>query len=52
MALCTLADELESRMIVLGTVARTGFKGYMIGNTAEQILYYMHCDILAVKPDN
>lgn len=52
MALCNLADELDSRMIVIGTVARTGFKGYMIGNTAEQILYYMHCDILAVKPDN
>ena len=52
MALCTVADELDSRMIVIGTVARTGFKGYMIGNTAEQILYYMHCDILAIKPDN
>ncbi len=52
MAISKLADELDSRMIVLGTVARSGFKGYMIGNTAEQILYYMNCDVLAIKPND
>ena len=51
-ALCELAEQLDSRMIVIGTVARKGLKGYLLGNTAEQILYYMHCDILAIKPSN
>ena len=52
LAISKLADELDSRMIVLGTVSRTGLKGYIMGNTAEQILYHMNCDVLAVKPDN
>ena len=50
-AIAELADEIDSRMIVIGTVSRTGLAGYLIGNTAEQILYNMHCDILAVKPE-
>lgn len=45
-----LADELGSRMIVLGTVSRTGLKGYIMGNTAEQLLHNMNCDVLALKP--
>lgn len=50
-AIADLADKLDSRMIVIGTVSRTGLAGYLIGNTAEQILYNMHCDILTVKPE-
>jgi len=51
-AIPILAEKLDSRMIVLGTVSRTGLKGYIMGNTAEQILYHLNCDILAVKPDD
>ena len=49
-AIPELADELGSRMIVIGTVSRTGIKGYLMGNTAEQLLFHMHCDVLAIKP--
>ena len=49
-AINELAEKLDSRMIVLGTVSRSGLNGYLIGNTAEQMLYNMTCDILAVKP--
>jgi universal stress protein E len=52
LALAELAEKLNSRMIVMGTVSRSGLKGYIMGNTAEQILYNMNCDILAIKPDN
>ena len=46
-----LADELNSRLIILGTVSRTGIKGYIMGNTAEQLLHNLHCDVLALKPE-
>jgi len=35
----------------MGTVARTGIKGLIIGNTAEVILNGIQCSVLAVKPD-
>ena len=45
-----LAEELDCRLIILGTVSRTGLKGYLMGNTAEQLLHNIHCDIIALKP--
>ena len=38
-------------LIVMGTVARTGIPGFLIGNTAEAILQRVDCSVLAVKPD-
>jgi len=46
-----LAEQLESRLIILGTVSRTGIKGYFMGNTAEQLLHNLNCDVLALKPE-
>lgn len=37
-------------LLVLGTVARAGVSGILIGNTAEQILNRVECSVLAVKP--
>lgn len=38
-------------LIVMGTVARTGLQGYLIGNTAETVLRHVTCSVMAVKPD-
>jgi nucleotide-binding universal stress UspA family protein len=38
-------------VVVMGTVARTGLSGVVIGNTAENILNSIDCPVLAVKPD-
>jgi nucleotide-binding universal stress UspA family protein len=38
-------------LVVMGTVARTGIPGLLIGNTAESILQRVDCSVLAVKPD-
>ena len=38
-------------VVVLGTVARTGLPGLIIGNTAEQVLSQITCSVLALKPD-
>lgn len=45
-----LIAEFESDLIVLGTVARTGLSGLIMGNTAEEILDQANCSVLAVKP--
>lgn len=45
-----LAEQLAVDCIVLGTVARTGIRGFVIGNTAETILAQIDCSVLAIKP--
>jgi universal stress protein E len=39
-------------LIVMGTVARGGISGAIMGNTAELILNRVQCSVLAVKPDD
>jgi nucleotide-binding universal stress UspA family protein len=34
----------------MGTVARTGIRGFFMGNTAETILEQLNCSVLAIKP--
>ena len=46
-----LAEGLDAGLIVMGTVARTGISGFIIGNTAETILRSVRCSVLAVKPE-
>lgn len=46
-----LAVELRAGLIVMGTVARTGLAGLIMGNTAESILRSVSCSVLAVKPE-
>lgn len=37
-------------LVVMGTVARSGVAGVVMGNTAEQILGRLECSVLALKP--
>lgn len=46
------AHQLRAAVTVIGTVARTGFSGALIGNTAEVILDALESDILVLKPDS
>ena len=45
-----LAKRIDADLIVMGTVARTGVPGFIMGNTAETILNQIDCSVLAVKP--
>ncbi|MDX1655039.1 MAG: universal stress protein [Candidatus Competibacteraceae bacterium] len=45
-----LAREEAIGLIVMGTVARTGIAGFLIGNTAERLLARVDCSVLALKP--
>ncbi|MEF1226596.1 universal stress protein [Vibrio fortis] len=44
-------DEIEIDVLVMGTLARTGISGFVIGNTAENILQSINCSLVALKPE-
>jgi nucleotide-binding universal stress UspA family protein len=44
-------EEEKIDTIVMGTVARVGIAGFLMGNTAETILGRVACSVLAVKPE-
>jgi universal stress protein E len=48
--LMTLTDQLRADAVVMGAVSRSGLKGLFIGNTAEDVLDRLHCDLIIVKP--
>ena len=37
-------------ILVMGTVARTGISGFIIGNTAENTVQKLSCSLMALKP--
>jgi len=46
-----LAESEGIDLVVMGTVCRTGIRGFFIGNTAERVLAQVDCSVLTVKPD-
>lgn len=47
-----MAKELDAVVTVIGTVARTGLSGALIGNTAEVVLDAVETDVLVLKPEH
>jgi universal stress protein E len=50
-AIGQIAEQEGIDLIVMGTVARTGVPGFLIGNAAESVLSSVKCGMLTVKPD-
>jgi len=50
-AISRLAREKQIDLLVMGTVCRTGVRGFFIGNTAEGVLGRVDCSLLTVKPE-
>jgi universal stress protein E len=46
-----LVKKLRIDLLVMGTVCRTGIPGFIIGNTADQVLNSVDCSVLVVKPE-
>jgi universal stress protein E len=44
-------SELDIDVVVMGSVARSGIPGLLIGNKAEKLLGSINCTVLTVKPD-
>lgn len=43
--------EHQIDILVMGTVARTGIPGWIMGNTSERIVQNLTCSLLALKPN-
>jgi len=43
------ANELHSNLVILGSVARKGVSGLLLGNTAEKVLHHLRTDCLIIK---
>ena len=43
-------EDHDIELLVMGTIGRSGIRGFITGNTAERILPLVPCSILAVKP--
>ena len=44
--------QYDATLLVMGTVARGGLQGLLLGNTAERLLTRIPCSLLALKPDD
>jgi nucleotide-binding universal stress UspA family protein len=49
-AIPSVLHDVRADVLVMGTVARTGIRGLLIGNTAERVLASAACSLMAVKP--
>ncbi len=43
-------EQIDPDLIVIGSIARHGISGLLIGNTAENVLRRVSCSVLTVKP--
>lgn len=50
-AILANVEKNDIQLVVMGTVARAGISGILVGNTAEKLLPFLPCSVLAVKPD-
>ena len=48
----TAVERGRADLLVMGTVVRTGIRGFITGSTAEEVIPQLRCAILAVKPDD
>lgn len=46
-----LAERIDTELVVLGTIGRTGLSAAFLGNTAEHVIERLNCDLLALKPN-
>jgi universal stress protein E len=50
-ALLALTQRLRADAVVMGAISRSGLQGLFLGNTAEDVLDRLHCDLIIVKPE-
>lgn len=49
-AITRVVDGVHPDLVVMGTIARGGIAGVLVGNTAERLLQRLDCSLLTVKP--
>jgi len=48
--IASIATKSKAHAVVIGSMARKGIKGKLVGNTAEKLTSYLHTDMLIVAP--
>lgn len=48
--LVAISEQLDADVVVMGAISRSGLKRLFLGNTAEEVLDKLSCDLLIVKP--
>lgn len=51
MAILEVIEEHNVDLLVMGTIARSGVSGWLVGNTCEQLLPQVPCSVVTVKPE-
>jgi len=49
-AILRVVEGVHPDLVVMGTIARGGIAGMLVGNTAERLLQRLDCSLLTVKP--
>jgi universal stress protein E len=49
-AITAVARRLPAAIVVMGAISRSGLKRLFMGNSAEQLIDELRCDLLVVKP--
>jgi universal stress protein E len=52
LAILKYLEKHSVDLLVMGTAARSGIPGMLVGNTAERLLQEVSCSMLAVKPSD
>ena len=47
--LLDLCNQIDPSILIIGSIARTGIRGKLIGNTAEKLLDTVDADVLTVN---
>lgn len=45
-----MASRMKADLMVVGSVGRKGIKGFLLGNTVEDVLKHARCNVLVVRP--
>ena len=49
-AVAKTARKVDAELAVVGTTARTGIRARLLGNSAEEVLTQIACDVITVRP--
>ena len=50
-AIVQVVNEIKPDLLVMGSQARIGIPGFLIGNTAEKVIRQVDCAVMTMKPD-
>lgn len=47
--ICRISQKINADVVILGNKTRTSLRGRLLGNTAENVLHKVACDVMVIK---